>query len=713
MRARTISPDARRVLEVASVAGMRFDLALVAELAGEAAIDEPVSHRLVVEVEPGVAAFRHALTREAFYLDVAWGRRRALHRRLAELLEEREALGRRCVAEHWAAAREPGRARPGTASPPRVITRPCTPIATRSGASRRALELLAGGATSEERVALLERHRPYAELCGELATPSWRGRRRATRDGWMATRGRRGGAGPPARRRLRAAGRWESALAAHQRAGRGVQRAPTGDGRRGRASRGRGAPRGMGSLTPALELVAAGGRYTPRRSGRRDLVARSLGLEGSVRAKLGDLDAGVALAREGLSLALAEKPDRRRDRALPAARRRAWRTPPTSGGAAAGLRRGLRLLHRERGAGRGAGLPGLPRLHPVGDGTLGRGRGARARDHRVARQPRSASSMAARSALGHLPYGARASTGARAGCSSRGSPMRGRTTACASSSTASSASPGWTSSRAPTPRPRRATTRSCAAAARPRTSTTRRWRSARPSRSSPPTARRTQRGACAAELADMAAATTNRETLAALAHALGEVALLEGEPGHAVVEFGARTRSASRAGAALTQRAHTQIRAAAAFAAAGARQQAVERLTDAYRTARKLGAQPLAARRGATARGARRARRPAAGAPCRRDLERARPHAPRARGAALRGRRANQPRDRGRALPQQAHGRHARPQHPHEVELQLPHRGDAPRLGTRTRRLTRRHRPREITALLRMLCASRLPSVGS
>ena len=40
--------------------------------------------------------------------------------------------------------------------------------------------------------------------------------------------------------------------------------------------------------------------------------------------------------------------------------------------------------------------------------------------------------------------------------------------------------------------------------------------------------------ACAAALADMAGATTNPETLAALAHALGELALLEREPEQAV-----------------------------------------------------------------------------------------------------------------------------------------------------------------------------------
>ena len=111
--------------------------------------------------------------------------------------------------------------------------------------------------------------------------------------------------------------------------------------------------------------------------------------------------------------------------------------------------------------------------------------------------------------------------------------------------------------------------------------------------------------ACVEQLADMAATTTNRETLAALAHGLGEVALLEGEHDHAVVEF-ARALELLRDLELPYARAQTQVRAAAALAAAGDRETAVLRLTDAYRTARKLGARPLA-----DARGGRRSRRSA------------------------------------------------------------------------------------------------------
>ena len=164
-RAQPLSPAARKVLEVASVAGPRFDLELVAELAGEAAIDEPLSLGIVVEVEPGVAAFRHTLTREALYLDVPWTRRRALHRRLAELLEQRGARPA-LVAEHWAAAREPARARRALLAAAEDFS---AVHAYRDAleSARRALKLWPAD-DAEGRCALLERIGRSAELCGEL-----------------------------------------------------------------------------------------------------------------------------------------------------------------------------------------------------------------------------------------------------------------------------------------------------------------------------------------------------------------------------------------------------------------------------------------------------------------------------------------------------------------------------------------------------------------
>ena len=59
---------------------------------------------------PAGAAFRHALSREALYADVPWLRRRALHRQVAELLEAGGG-GSMEIAAHWLGARDAARAR--------------------------------------------------------------------------------------------------------------------------------------------------------------------------------------------------------------------------------------------------------------------------------------------------------------------------------------------------------------------------------------------------------------------------------------------------------------------------------------------------------------------------------------------------------------------------------------------------------------------------
>ena len=101
--------------------------------------------------------------------------------------------------------------------------------------------------------------------------------------------------------------------------------------------------------------------------------------------------------------------------------------------------------------------------------------------------------------------------------------------------------------------------------------------------------------ACTAALAQIAADTGQDEAMSALAHALGEVALLDGEPAEAATQF-ERAASLLADVSAPYERAETQRRAAAAFVAAGQHAEAVERLVAAHRIARKLGARPLAAK---------------------------------------------------------------------------------------------------------------------
>ena len=101
-------------------------------------------------------------------------------------------------------------------------------------------------------------------------------------------------------------------------------------------------------------------------------------------------------------------------------------------------------------------------------------------------------------------------------------------------------------------------------------------------------------GACTDALARAAAAMGTAEATAALAHALGECALSEGDARRAADQF-ERTLELLGSVTLPAEIAETQIRSAVALAAVGNRDKSVERLVAAYHTARTLGARPLAA----------------------------------------------------------------------------------------------------------------------
>ncbi|HEY7200525.1 MAG TPA: helix-turn-helix transcriptional regulator, partial [Candidatus Dormibacteraeota bacterium] len=98
---------------------------------------------------------------------------------------------------------------------------------------------------------------------------------------------------------------------------------------------------------------------------------------------------------------------------------------------------------------------------------------------------------------------------------------------------------------------------------------------------------------CASALARIAA-RSSAEALAALAHALGEAAMLEGSAAAAATQFEQALAVAAELDLPL-ERAEVERRAAEALAAAGRRAEAVALLVAAHRTARRLGARPLAA----------------------------------------------------------------------------------------------------------------------
>ena len=285
LRAADLSPEARATAEAAAVVGSSFDLALVAELGGEAGLDELLGGRPArSRCEPGRAAFRHPLARDAIYEDIPWLRRRTLHRTVAERGQRRHAE----VAAHWLAAGDGARALDSLI---RAVDERAAVHAYRDAArlSRQALDRWPEGERAAERIGVLERHARFAELSGELNDAA-----RAQREVVAARRSEgTGRALADAQRRLATIyelqGDRDRALAARQRGGRRLRRQRPPRRRRGGAPGGRGLPAQRRPLRRCACELTARAAEDAARAERIDLRARILGLQGVTRVKGGEL----------------------------------------------------------------------------------------------------------------------------------------------------------------------------------------------------------------------------------------------------------------------------------------------------------------------------------------------------------------------------------------------------------------------------------------
>jgi DNA-binding CsgD family transcriptional regulator len=296
-------PDAAaRLLELAAVTGREFDLLAVEELAGTLnGLDALFERGVLIEVPPGQAAFRHALTREAIYLDIPWTRRRALHRQVAAHLE-RQGAPPQAIAEHWLQAKEPALARVAWLNAAQEAS---TIHAYRDAvvAAQRALDLWPDGLESTQRLGLLDRLGHCAQLCAMLpeAARAWR----EAAAGWRQRGDLRASA--EAERKLanvcELQGQWEGALAARVTAAEAFAAsglpAEAALERLAVAAHLRSAARFRSALD--LLTIAADEAASAERG---DLQARVMGLDGNVRARMGQTDEGLALVRRALTLAL-------------------------------------------------------------------------------------------------------------------------------------------------------------------------------------------------------------------------------------------------------------------------------------------------------------------------------------------------------------------------------------------------------------------------
>jgi DNA-binding NarL/FixJ family response regulator len=314
LRAAGLSSEARDAVTAAAVAGQAFDPELVAAVAGlREWPDELLRRGIVTETAPGRMAFRHALVRDAFYGEIPWTRRVTLHRAVARRLQAERAAPV-VVAEHWALGRRPEQARESLLAAAEAFA---GVHAYRDAARtiRRAMELWPQEPDEPElredrdrdqdraRLDALERLAGCAELAGDLADAitTWRevadGRRREGDRARLGT----------AHRRLAAVlelqGRWQEALASRERAATAF----TDAGMPADAATERLASaahlRSAASFRAAVSLLETAKRQA-RDAGRVDLQARILGQEGNCRARMGEGHAAVQLVRDGLAMAL-------------------------------------------------------------------------------------------------------------------------------------------------------------------------------------------------------------------------------------------------------------------------------------------------------------------------------------------------------------------------------------------------------------------------
>jgi DNA-binding NarL/FixJ family response regulator len=301
VQAASLSDRARAVADTAAAIGPSFDVDLVAALEGEDGLSELLAGGLIREVDAGRAAFRHPLAQEAIYDDLPWLRRRAIHRRVAEALRAHGADPAE-VATHWLAARDASRALEALLE---AIAAAAAVHAYRDAArlGRQALDVWPEGERGPERLAVVERYAVHAELAGDLGEAA-----RAQRE-VVAARHAAGADRALADAERRIAGIYalqgdrERALAAR----RVAAEAYAANGLPGEAAAERlvmaGYLQSAGLHAEAAETARLAASEAVR-ADRAGLRARAMGLHGVARVKAGSYEEGVEIIRAGLSLAL-------------------------------------------------------------------------------------------------------------------------------------------------------------------------------------------------------------------------------------------------------------------------------------------------------------------------------------------------------------------------------------------------------------------------
>jgi DNA-binding NarL/FixJ family response regulator len=305
-RLAVLSPPAQRAAESAAVAaagGPEFPLELLARLNERTdGIEDLLASGLILERRPGLAAFRTPLECDAVYAAIPWTRRRLLHRRAAELFDARgQGVGQ--PAAHWEAAGDTERARKAlldAASHSRRLHAHRDTV----GLLRRALDLWSPGHEEPDRLRVLDQLGDAAQLSGRFADAQ-----RAWREVADSSAGTPAAlAGARVLRKIanlhEMSSDWARALDARQ------------DAMAGFAAGGDPAEAAIEGVNTAIRLrmsaqhaaaldVLARASADAAAAGREDLKVRIAALRGNLEARLGRVAEGIATIREARDAALA------------------------------------------------------------------------------------------------------------------------------------------------------------------------------------------------------------------------------------------------------------------------------------------------------------------------------------------------------------------------------------------------------------------------
>jgi DNA-binding NarL/FixJ family response regulator len=305
-RVSRLPPRAQRAAEsaaVAAVGGSEFPLERLVELnEGADGIEDLLASGLLLERRSGVATFRTPLERDAVYAAIPWTRRRLLHRRAAELFHASgETTGN--PAAHWEAAGETERARKALLA---AADRSRRLHAHRDtvGLLRRALDLWPPGHEEPDRLGVLDQLGDAAQLSGRFtdAQRAWREVADSAASAPAASAGGR------ALRKIanlhEMNGDWARALDARQDA---VTAFSTSGERAEAAIEGVNTAirlRMSSQYGAALDVLARAATDAAV-AGREDLKVRIAALKGNLEARLGRVVEGVAAIRAAREAALA------------------------------------------------------------------------------------------------------------------------------------------------------------------------------------------------------------------------------------------------------------------------------------------------------------------------------------------------------------------------------------------------------------------------